>query len=199
MKKIFITILILVFSMTTIYSFGQSYIMSRELNEVLIKGTSNLHDWQMVVSGSSCEANFIIEGDQLKGITKVDFMCKPTDIKSDHALMDKKTYSALKADVFPEIRFSFLSKNEMLSDSREFRGSLRGNLLVAGITKEVTVPFTATINADNTINVTGSLELKMSDFNITPPTALLGTLKTGDKISVYYSLILSGKTQISYR
>jgi hypothetical protein len=192
-------LLVVIYLMISFISNGQTFTISDEGNEVLIKGTSNLHDWQMVVTETSCRADFIIEGDQLKGITSVDFSCNPDDIQSDHDLMDKKTQAALKADKFPEIRFSLLSDNELTSVSGKYRGNLKGKLFIAGVAREVIVPFTATLKNNNTVNVTGSFDLNMSDFNITPPVALLGTLKTGDKVSVFYSLNLSGNTQISSR
>jgi len=194
MKYLFIKILILIIPVSTLNSFGQSYELSDEGNEVLIHGTSNLHDWHMNVISSNCEAEFDTEGSQVRSVKKVNFSCKPADIKSNFSLMDRKTHAALKADVFQVIRFNLLTITELISDNREFKGSLRGNLYVAGITNEVEVPFTGILNGDNTINVEGSFDLSMSDFNITPPTAILGTLKTGNKISISFSLKLISKT-----
>jgi polyisoprenoid-binding protein YceI len=199
MKVINIAVLVLALSMITYNSSGQTFIVAGQNNEVLIKGTSNLHDWQMVVSESNCDANFNIEGGQLISINKVDFNCKASDIKSDHDLMDKKTFSALKADKFPEIRFSFEKGIELASGSGEYRGLLLGKLYISGVSRVVKVPFSVTLNPNNTIHVSGTIELNMSDFDVTPPTALLGTLKTGDKVSVEYSLNLMSKTQLSYR
>jgi hypothetical protein len=186
--------LILIISVTSLTSFGQLYELSNKGNEILIKGTSNLHDWQMNLIVSNCEAEFDKEGFQLRSIKKVNFSCEPSNIRSDYNLMDRKTYAALKADVYKVIKFNLLSKTELKSDDREFKGSLRGNLYIAGITNEVEVPFTGILNSDNTINVEGSFELRMSDFDISPPTAILGTLKTGDKITISFSLKLVNKT-----
>ncbi len=187
-------ILIVIISFTSLNSFGQLYELSNEGNEILIKGTSNLHDWQMNIIVSNCEAEFDKEGFKVKSIKRVNFSCEPSDIRSDYNLMDRKTYNALKGDVYQVIRFNLLSKTELISVNRQFKGSLRGSLYVAGINNEVEVPFTGILNGDNTIDVEGSFELRMSDFNITPPTAILGTLRTGDKISIFFSLKLVSKT-----
>ncbi len=194
MKNITIRILILFITVITLNSFGKSYELSKEGNEILINGTSNLHDWHMTVVVSNCDAEFKTEGFQLKNIDNVNFSCKASDIKSDYSIMDRKTYEALKADNYPIIKFSHLTNTELVSDDRKFKGSLRGNLNVAGITKEVTIHFTGALDDNNACWVKGSVDLKMSDFKIAPPTALLGTLKTGDNISVTFSLILLSKS-----
>jgi polyisoprenoid-binding protein YceI len=193
MKSRFIRVLMLILAVTVLASYGKYYELSKEGNEILINGTSNLHDWNMNVTESSCEAEFDTEGLRLKSINKVIFSCNPSDIKSNSNLMDKKTYEALKAEKFPLIKFSFSSGTEIKSDNRNFSGNLKGTLLVAGVTRDVEVPFTGFVNDDNSLKVEGSVDLKMSDFKISPPTALLGALKTGDSISVSFSLKLLSK------
>ena len=194
MKSRIIRVLMLTIAVTALTSYGKYYELSKEGNEILIIGTSNLHDWNMNVVKSSCEAEFDTDGLRLKSINKVIFSCKPSDIKSNSNLMDRKTHEALKAEKFPVIKFSLSSGTEIKSDNRNFSGNLKGTLLVAGVTKIVEIPFTGFVNDDNSLRVEGSVDLKMSDFKISPPTALLGTLKTGDNISVSFSLKLLSKS-----
>ncbi|MBW6481073.1 MAG: YceI family protein [Bacteroidales bacterium] len=194
MKNRVIRVLMLIIAVTALTSYGKYYELSKEGNEILINGTSNLHDWTMNVVESSCEAEFDTQGLRLISINKVIFSCKPTDIKSNSNLMDRKTYEALKAENFPVIKFSLSSGTEIKSDNRRFSGNLKGTLLVAGVTRVVEIPFTGLVNDDNSLRVEGAVDLKMSDFKISPPTALLGTLKTGDNISVSFSLKLLSKS-----
>lgn len=193
MKKNIIRILILIVVLTTFNSFDQPFTLAKEGSEVKIKGTSNLHDWEMNLVASDLNAKFNTDKSGLISISSVDFTCKVSDIRSNNSIMDRKTYAALKADDFKVIKLNISSGNELSSHEGKFKGKLRGNLFISGITKEVDIPFSGTLNADNTISVEGSLELKMSDFNISPPTAILGTLKTGDEISVDFSFKLLSK------
>lgn len=172
-------------------SFSETYELSYPGNEILISGTSNLHNWTMSVVESNCVAEFDIEGMQLRGIERIEFSCRTSDIESNNNLMDRKTYDAIKADKHPAIRFTLLANETLETEGNNFNGTLRGNLSVAGLTREITVPFSGIINNNNTILVKGSVDLKMTDFNIDPPTALLGTLKTGDLVTVSFSLNLS--------
>jgi polyisoprenoid-binding protein YceI len=104
--------------------------------------------------------------------------------------MDRKAYSALKVTAFPEIKFTSISAIGISPDNNKFRDNLAGNLFIAGKSVPVSIPLTgalSNINGTNKIDVSGEIELKMSDFDITPPTAMLGTLKTGDKVKVLFS------------
>ena len=40
----------------------------------------------------------------------------------------------------------------------------------------------------NIIVFRGELTLKMSDYEISPPTALMGTIKTGDEVTIRFSI-----------
>lgn len=170
---------------------SQSFELTKESASIIISGTSTLHDWKMYLKIFDCNANFILEGSGLKGIDAVTFNCKATDLKSDNSLMDKKAYSALKTGTFPEIKFNMISAMGIPPDNNKFRNNLTGNLFIAGKSIPVSIPINGSlsvINGAKAIAVSGELDLKMSDFNIVPPTAMLGTLKTGDKITLSFSM-----------
>jgi len=194
MKMNKIRIIIFSIALISFSSFRNTYELSKAGNEIIITGTSNLHSWSMGVVASDCAADFDIEDSQLISISRVEFTCKSRDIRSNNNLMDKKTYEAVRADSYPEINFGFLTNTGLVSEGRKFNGTLKGNLSVAGTTREIEVPFKGTLNYDNTIRVEGSVELRMSDFKIDPPTALLGKLKTGDMVMVNFNFNLSGKS-----
>ena len=43
-------------------------------------------------------------------------------------------------------------------------------------------------DGDKQFQVKGEVPLKMSDFGIDPPTAMMGTLKTGNEVVIKYNL-----------
>ena len=101
--------------------------------------------------------------------------------------MDKLTYKALKAKDYPKIKFIF-KKGKIVDENKTFIDiELNGDLTIAGVTKNVTVLTKINKNGD-TIVLKGSHKLKMTDFGITPPKALLGTIKTGDEITIEFNL-----------
>ncbi len=188
MKNISKIILLLVLTGFSLLSEGQAFELSETGTAVVIKGTSSLHDWEMNLKAFNSGFQLNQEGSSIKALENVTFSCKATDIKSEYSLMDKKTYDALKADDFPEIKFSSISSTELVADGRKITGILEGKLHVAGEMQDVTIPFNGIFTDSKTINIIASTDLTMSSFNITPPTAMLGALKTGDKISVSFSL-----------
>lgn len=186
-----IGVMLLFFTGTTNNSSKQPFELSKESASVLISGTSSLHDWKMSLKIFDCNANFIVEGSRLRGIDDVTFNCKATDLKSDNSLMDKKAYAALKSGTFPEIKFNMVSVMEISPDNNKFISSIRGKLFIAGKSIPVSIPLNGSlsnINGFNIIDVSGGTELKLSDFDITPPTAMMGVLKTGDRITVSFSI-----------
>jgi hypothetical protein len=163
------------------------YILNPDRSKMTILGTSSLHDWQMEVRDFKCMTNLITRDKKISGIQFAEFSCVTTNIVSDYKLMDKKTYEALKAEEFSSINFK-MKTGEILSKSgNEFNGTITGNLFIAGQTKEINIPFQGTFFEDGKVEVKGQVNLKMSEFKIDPPTAMLGTLKTGDEISIVYS------------
>jgi hypothetical protein len=176
---------------TTVNQKSQSFELSKEKTSVLVTGTSTLHNWKMDLKIFDCNANFIMKNSRLTSIDKVAFICKTTDLKSDYSLMDKKTYSALKSGTFPEIKFNGISSMEIPAYNNKFTDNLRGNLFIAGKSITVSIPINGTlssINGINIIDISGETDLKLSDFNIVPPTAMLGALKTGNGITVSFSM-----------
>ena len=195
MKNTIKTILLFVFAGFSLLSEGQTFELSKTGTVVSINGTSSLHDWKMDLKEFNSGFQLNQEGSLIKGFNNVTFTCKATDIKSESSLMNNKAYDALKAEYFPEINFNGLSTTGLVADGKKFTGNINGKLNVAGKTQDVTIPFNGTFVDSKTINIITSYNITMSSFNITPPTFLLGALKTDDKISVSFSLQFIQKSQ----
>ena len=102
--------------------------------------------------------------------------------------MDKNTYKALKTDTYNSISFNLTSSKITQLEANSYQLKCLGNLTIAGTTRETELIAACKLNADKTYTCSGAKKLKMTDFNVKPPTAVMGTIKTGDEISVAYSL-----------
>jgi polyisoprenoid-binding protein YceI len=60
-------------------------------------------------------------------------------------------------------------------------------LNIAGTSKALSLTTTATLNSDQSISVKGSTKFDMSSYGVTPPTVMMGTIKTGDAITIEYN------------
>jgi polyisoprenoid-binding protein YceI len=167
---------------------AQDYVLSKTGSNVEVTGSSSLHNWKMDLTAYTSGFNLVKEGNAVKNISNVNFSCKVKDLKSESNLMDRKAYDALKADKSPEIKFIGTSVSDLVTNNQKFTGKVKGNLTLAGQTREVVMPFSGTISSNNSISIQATASMLMSEYGITPPTAIMGTLKTGDKISVNFSL-----------
>ncbi len=154
----------------------------------MVKGTSSLHDWRCVVEKQSGSAVINTEGAlEIKSLFVRMVAKSLRSVKENgsyyDASMDKNTYKALNADAFPEIVYTLNSISNVKTTGNTSTLTATGNLTIAGQTRAITFPIKATVNG-NTINFTGSVKFKMTTFNIKPPTALLGTIKTGDEVTI---------------
>lgn len=196
MKKLNFKYLILsVLSIVVMYATAraqETFKINAPASKLLVSGTSSIHDWEMKASGFSCEASIQMDENSVASITAVNFSCPVEGIKSDNKIMDGKTHKALNSAKYPEIKFQFAKGNTVNVSGQ--KSNLKGDLIIAGQKKEVDMIFSIVGENQNEIMVKGEVPLKMSDFGIEPPTAMMGTLKTGDEVLIKYELTLQ-KTQ----
>lgn len=164
-------------------------------SEVTISGTSTMHKWKSDVTQVDVSGKILYEGSQIQSIPSLQLKIPVSGIISEKGnKMDKKTYEALKSEEFPTITFSLVNIQSMQASNGKQAISAKGNLTVAGVTRLIDLKVEGILTDDGTLVLTGSKKLKMTDFEMDPPTALLGTIKTGDEVTVDFkvSLLLNG-------
>ena len=75
-----------------------------------------------------------------------------------------------------------------LEPRSKFTVKAEGNLTISGVKKSVLLEFSLSI-VGSKITLIGEKKIKMADFKIDPPTALLGTITTGDDITIKFVLL----------
>lgn len=153
---------------------------------IVIEGTSNIHDWTMRSDKGKCSV--VLESNAENDITGLTFSIGASTIKSESRAMDKNAYKALKTDKFPEIYFKSSVINVKSNGNSSFHITTKGNLTISGVTKPVLLSAIAKVNPDHSVSYTGSYKLKMTDFNIEPPSIMMGAIRTGNEIVVRYHL-----------
>jgi polyisoprenoid-binding protein YceI len=179
MKKIVISILLLVYP--CVFLTAQTYNLNREASKASVLGTSTLHDWESVVE--KFKASTKLDGDVL---SNVSFEAEVKSIKSGKSGMDKNTYKAMNADKYPVIRFT---SDQLKVNGTKLTGT--GKLTIAGETRDVPVNMNLEKWNEDSFTVSGSMKMKMSDFGVDPPTAMMGAIKTGDDIEIKIELSLN--------
>lgn len=168
---------------------AQNYSSVKAQSEIEVKGTSNLHDWDVKAENFTAKAEIAKTNDQPE-IKKFDFEVEAESLKSGKSGMDKNTYSALKTNSHKKITFKYLGTNSIRkANGNNYDVVIRGTLNIAGTAKEVRITGQLT-DTGNGYTVKGAVPIDMTDFNVTPPTALMGTIKTGKEVTVNYHLTL---------
>jgi polyisoprenoid-binding protein YceI len=155
-------------------------------SKLIIEGTSSIHDWEMEAADFNAETLLRIDGNTISEIRKIEFKTPVSGLKSGKGIMDNKAHDALKEKKFPEIKFA-LNKNSSVNISGS-KASLTGLLTIAGKPKEVKLMVDLDVENQQKFLVNGSVPVKMSDFGIDPPTAMMGAMKTGDEVVVKFNL-----------
>ena len=152
---------------------------------VRIEGTSTLHDWKM--EGTTIDGNIAAPPiEQWKNdASHVAVAIPVTSIKSEHTKMDKLMAEALKAGANPTIRYE-LTNAVMTQSSPTLQLDTRGKLTIAGVTRDVAMQISVTRDSGGMYFLTGQLPIRMSDYGIKPPTAMMGTIKTGNDVKVTF-------------
>lgn len=161
-----------------------------QIVEITLNGTSNVHDWEMkAIKGESKIAFVVDAANNMSSLTQLSFTLPVKNLKSKHAGMDKNTYKALNTKDNPDITFTLVSATVKNTGSNNYQFNCIGKLTIAGETKETALLATGKYNpADKTFTITGSKKMNMTDYNVKPPTAVLGTIKTGNAINISYNL-----------
>ena len=170
------------------------------VSTVKILGTSNLHDWTMQAHSGDCKAEFSLSGSgqaQLKGLKSLSFTLPVQTLKSGESMMDSKAYHALKSDKFGTISFDLSAASVTPAKNGQYTVTANGKLCIAGVCRIVQLDVACTVNADGSITCSGSEKLKMTDYQVDPPTFMFGALKTADDITIAFTLFLTADSNKS--
>lgn len=147
-----------------------TYKLNPKESSFKVLGTSTLHDWHM--EGAEASGQCVVNADG--SIVSGNVTLQAESLKSGKGGMDKNAYKALKTGDYADISFTV---------SAVEGDKISGSLTIAGVNKPVTFEGNVSQNGDK-ITVSGTTEFLLTDFKIDPPKALMGTVKTGDKVSL---------------
>lgn len=170
-------------------------------SKLWIDGTSNLHDWSC--KATQLDATIELDANSAarvatappKALKRVEVKVPVRSLKCNHGGMDGNVYKALKADDAPEISYIMASFDAApaAAEADSFVVHATGTLTIAGKQNKVDMEVKATRLADGTVKASGVVPIKMTDFDIKPPTAIFGRLKTGDEVKVSFELSIGAK------
>lgn len=184
MNKLFSTqmLIVVLFVFGLQFCFAQKTFHLDPKPYLIISGTSTLHDWEMP---SSTATGFMVAkemGGKLTEIKSLTINMPAESIKSGKKGMDKKAYEALKTDKNKNVEFDLKSASKS-GDT----WTLVGTFKIAGTTKQVTIKAKET-TLSGSYGLSGSYAFKLTEYNIEPPKAMMGTIKTGDDVKISFNV-----------
>ena len=183
-NKIFAALILILFVASR--SFGQKA-YSLKSDKVSVDGTSTLHDWSSAVTKLEWSGQLTVEGTSVKAIQNLVVTIPVESIKSEKGgMMDDKTYEAFKSDKNPTIAFKLTSATVTGN-----KVNAKGTLTMAGVTKPIVMNVDAKVLADGAVHLSGSQAINMKDYGMTPPKAVMGTIKVGEKVTVLFELTVA--------
>lgn len=168
---------------------AQSLKIDPKTFNMTISGTTNVHDFTTKVTQVNGE--IVLNGPKQVQSLVVNIPVK--SIKSGEKLMDTKTYDAFNVDKFPNITFKLTEVSALQVHGDKIDVTLTGNLTMAGVTRKIVLKSTGVNVKNGAYQFKGSIALKMTDFKIAPPTAMMGVMKVGDGITLKYDATFYGE------
>lgn len=187
-KKLLKIILVGLLFFTTSNFIAQESKINLAESKLTVFGTSNLHDWDIVAKAMSGKANFNFESNVLKDIESLDFSVESEQLLSGKSGMDSNTFKALNSKKYKTINYKLTKIVKITKVSANtYTIEAQGDLTIAGTTKNITQVFTAVVSGKKVV-LSGKTKITMTQYKITPPTALFGTIKTGPDVTVDFKV-----------
>lgn len=153
---------------------------------IRVDGGSNVHDWHAVSSEltAAIQVATPVTGAKVESVT---LSLPVTSLKSGKGGLDKNMYKAMNAEKHPTVTFVMKTYNATPKGDA-FDAVITGTLTVNGVEKEVTANAVMTPDGKGGLKAAGSTEFRMTEFGIKPVTALMGTIRTRDAVTVKFDL-----------
>lgn len=191
--RLFFSLVVMLFATSSLMAQNSTFTIQPGY-ELTVDGSSNIHDWH--ADATSIEAELVLSGfnGSLESLTSNAFeslsMTIPVeDLDSGSRGLDRNLRNNLNADDFPNITFELSEVTSVEQSGDGLLITAEGSVTAAGSAHPVVMTVNATVDSEGGLQFSGTQPLKMTDFNIDPPTALLGTVRAADEFSVIYSVV----------
>jgi len=161
-----------------------------------LEGSSNVRDWRCDATTLDAAIDLDDEGSyadasSIARLRRVEVRVPTHALTCGRSQMDNIMYKALHVDDEPECR-EIVGRFDVIAQSGEGDRSLvmQGTLRIAGRENVVRVPVELQQLRDGSLRAQGALPILMTDYGITPPTALFGVLRTENRIVVKFDLLV---------
>lgn len=178
-----------------------SQIALKPIGSLWIEGDSTLHRWSS--TSTAVEMSFTLaegatdpaEAVASSAVKGAEARVPAASLKSGESAMDKNMRRAMNAEKFPEVLYKLASYGPAKSkEGGVMAVETKGELTINGRTKIVAIGMEL-VRSSEGLRARGAHALKMSDYGITPPKLMLGTIKVRDDVTVRFDLTIPSKKE----
>jgi polyisoprenoid-binding protein YceI len=158
-----------------------------------VSGTSTVHAWTCGVETfegaieadpAAAPASSLVEA-----LTRVQVTVPIAGLECRNGTMNKKAHEALGGKSHPTIQYALTSARVASIDADGWTVlDTAGRLTIGGAERPIQMLVRGLALPDGRYRFTGSVSVKMSDFDVKPPTAMLGTMRTGDAVDIEFDV-----------
>jgi polyisoprenoid-binding protein YceI len=163
-------------------------------HEISMEGTSNLHGWTASVEKATGTFSFTVDNGAIISLQEASLRFDAESIKgSEGRRMDVKIYEALDTSKNPSISFAMREVTSLTGTAGRYNIGVRGVLTVAGVPRVVDLTTSGRLLPNGDLEFSGNHKVKMTDHKVSPPTAMLGAMRTGDEVNLKFKVILQAQ------
>ncbi len=165
----------------------------RNESRLAIQGESNVNDFRCEVDSYYSADNLRLYSSELSGylFSENQMVISLMEFDCGRRLITRDFRESLGADRHPEMEISFHSLDKLPEDNANGEKIIaRLRITIAGVTRDDEIAFTATDNGNGLIYLNGKQEFLFSDFNLVPPTKMMGLIHVKNELEVTIDLVL---------
>lgn len=168
---------------------AQNLTSNAKSGSIVVEGTSNVHDWDAKAEDFMLKAVITKTSDAVD-VKNLSLNVVSESLKSGKGGMDKNIYKALNTGKHKNITFNQTKLVSAKSTSADnYKVQVEGNLVINGSSKVISLSFDLK-EQGGTYTMIGDYKINMPAYNVEPPTALMGTIKTGADVVIKFNLKL---------
>jgi hypothetical protein len=168
----------------------------RPESRIWVNGTSSVRSFECRATSFDATVESVVPGAAaavltgVKAVGAVEIKVPIERLDCGNGTMNGHMRKALKAQDSPVITFS-LASYELKKAAESVDVELQGQLSIGGTQKPVTIEADAVPAEGGAIRVSGTYELRMTEFALKPPSLMFGTMKVGDVVKVRFDVLLN--------
>lgn len=155
-------------------------------NFIFIQGSSNINRFRLVNQSPRIKT-----GSELNGIARNREIQIPVDeftAANNHMLKD--FYDMVKASQYPYIHIAIEPRNRADFDETTGMTNFRTEISIAGKSRNYIVPCEINFCENETLVLKGTLQVKLTDFEIEPPQKIFGAVKVNNEVFINFAFRL---------